>query len=360
MDKRDGMNFAPQGVKKQQVVEKGEFIFAAVALDHGHIYGMAAALTDAGGVCKYVYDPDPDKAAAFVKQNPDVQMAGSLEKILQDHTVHMVAAAGVPNTRGPLGVKVMEHGKDYFVDKCPFTTMGQLEEARKACKETGRKYMVYYGERLHSESSIYAGQLVEAGAIGSVIQVIGLGPHRLNKPARPDWFFIKEQYGGIICDIGSHQIEQFLYFSGAKDARVLHSKVGNYNNPETPELEDFGDASLVADNGVTNYFRIDWFTPEASPAWGDGRLMILGTKGTIEVHKYYNPFTDGSGDSVYLLNDMVNTHYQVSGKVGCPFFGELILDCLNRTEKAMTQEHAFLAARLSLEAQEKAIRLTTP
>jgi predicted dehydrogenase len=355
MDKRDGMNFAPQGVKKTRVVEKGEFIFAAAALDHGHIYGMAGALKDAGGVCKYVYDPDPDKVAAFLKQNPETAAAGSMEEILQDKTVHMVAAAGVPNTRGPLGVRVMEHGKDYFVDKCPFTAIRQLEDAREACARTGRKYMVYYGERLHSEGSIYAGQLVDAGAVGQVVQVIGMGPHRLNKPSRPSWFFKKEQYGGILTDIGSHQVEQFLAYAHAKDAKVLHSKVGNYHNPETPELEDFGDAALVADNGATNYFRVDWFTPEASPTWGDGRLFIMGTKGTIEVRKYINPHVDNDGDHVYLCNNEVYTHQKVSGKVGCPFFGELILDCLNRTENAMTQEHAFLAARLSLEAQAKAV-----
>ena len=42
---------------------------------------------------------------------------------------------------------------------------------------------------------------------------------------------------------------------------------------------------------------------------------------------------------------------------GYPFFGQLILDCLNRTENAMTQEHAFKAAELCLTAQEKAVRI---
>lgn len=354
MDKRDGMNYAPQGIKKIQVVEKGEFIFAAAALDHGHINGMTGALCEAGGVCKYVYDPDPGKVAAFVKQFPDAKSAPSLDAILEDKTIQMVVAAGVPNTRGPLGIQVMEAGKDYFVDKTPFTTLAQLDTARETAARTGRKYMVYYGERLHNESAIYAGQLIESGAIGRVIQVIGMGPHRLNKQNRPDWFFRREQYGGILCDIGSHQIEQFLYYAGAKDATVLHSKAGNYNNPDYPELEDFGDATLLADNGATNYFRVDWFTPDALPGWGDGRLFVLGTKGTIELRKYLNACIDEGGSHVYLCNDETDTYINVSGKVGCPFFGELILDCLNRTENAMTQTHAFKAAELCLKAQAQA------
>jgi len=355
-NRSDGMNYAPQVKTKGPVVQKGEFIFAASHLDHGHIYGMVGALQEAGGVCKYVYDPDPKKVEAFVQAFPDAQPVSDFEAVLQNAEVKMVAAAGIPNTRGATGVKVMEHGKDYFVDKTPFTTMAQLEAAKKTCEKTGQKYMVYYSERLHSESSIYAGQLIKDGAIGKVVQVMGLGPHRLNAPSRPDWFFKKEQYGGILCDIGSHQCEQFLSFTGAQDAEVVHSKVGNYNNPMYPELEDYGDATLVADTGATQYFRVDWLTPDALPTWGDGRVFVLGTKGYIEVRKYLNIGADNQS-RVFLCNDTEYTNICVEGKVGCPFFGELILDSLNRTEIAMTQRHAFKAAELCLQAQEKALRV---
>jgi predicted dehydrogenase len=204
------------------------------------------------------------------------------------------------------------------------------------------------------ECAIHAGTLIRQGAIGRVVQVIGLGPHRLRKETRPPWFFQKERYGGILCDIGSHQVEQFLTFAGASDARVVHAKVGNYNNPETPELEDFGDASLVADNGATFYFRVDWFTPDGLSVWGDGRTFIVGTEGTIELRKYVNVATESAGDHLFLVNRDGEQHLHLEGQVGFPFFGELVLDCLNRTENAMTQEHAFKAAELSMRAQELA------
>ncbi|SIQ87053.1 hypothetical protein SAMN05421578_104421 [Paenibacillus macquariensis] len=191
-----------------------------------------------------------------------------------------------------------------------------------------------------------------------MLQVIGLGPHRLDAPSRPDWFFNRKQYGGILCDIGSHQIEQFLYYAGCKSAEVLHSKVANYNNAGYPELEDFGDATLVGDNGATQYFRVDWFTPEGLGTWGDGRTMILGTEGYIELRKYTDLGRLNTGDHVFWA-DAKGEHYEhVAGKIGFPFFGELILDCLNRTELAMTQEHAFKAAELCLIAQAQSINLT--
>lgn len=353
---KDGMNYAPEG-KPNHVVEPGEFVFAAAALDHGHIYGMCNGLIEAGATLKWVYDPEPARSQAFADKFPQVQIADSLEQVLGDPEVRLVAAAAVPSERCALGLQVMDAGKDYFTDKTPFTSLDQLEAARQKVKETGQKYAVYYSERLHVESAVYAGQLVQKGAIGRVIQVTGFGPHRLNAPSRPDWFFEKDKYGGILCDIGSHQIEQFLFYAGCKDAKVLHSKVANYNNPDYPELEDFGDATLVGDNGATQYFRVDWFTPDGLGTWGDGRTIILGTEGYIELRKYIDIARDPRGDHVYLVNGDGEQHFEVKGKVGYPYFGQLILDCLNRTENAMTQEHCFKAAELCLKAQEAAVRI---
>lgn len=217
MDKRDGMNYAPKG-KPNPVVEKGEFMIAAVGLDHGHIYGMTNGLLEAGASLKWVYDPDPAKVEAFLKAYPQeaARRAESEEQVLSDPEVKLVASACITSERAALGVRVMKAGKDYFVDKAPLTTLEQLDMVKKTVEETGKKYMVSYSERLQVESAVYAGELIRQGAIGKVIQVLGMGPHRLNAPSRPAWFFEKEKYGGILCDIGSHQIEQFLYYTGPR------------------------------------------------------------------------------------------------------------------------------------------------
>ncbi len=355
--KSDGMSYAPQG-KPAPVVKAGEFAFAAVHLDHGHIYGQCNGLIEAGAALKWVYDPDPAKVEAFLKAQPGTRVARSLDEVLDDPEVRLVAAAAVPCDRGPLGCRVMEAGKDYFCDKTPFTSLDQLAKAKEVAARTGRKYMVYYSERLHVESGIAAGDLIQQGAIGRVVQVIGLGPHRLNAAGRPAWFFEKAKYGGILADIGSHQIEQFLFYTGAKDATVTNAAVANYNNPAYPELEDFGEASLVADNGASNYYRVDWLTPDGLRAWGDGRTLILGTDGYIELRKYIDVAREPlTGDNLILVDKQGERVVPVAGKVGFPFFGRLIVDCLNRTETAMTQAHAFKAAELCLLCQEKAAKI---
>ena len=351
-----GYDYAPKG-KPKPVCQPGEFLFAAVALDHGHINGQCNGLLEAGAELRWVFDPDPQKVEAFRKSFPMARVARSLDEVLEDPTVNLVAAAAVPSERGTLGTKVMRAGKNYFTDKTPFTTLDQLAEARSVAAETGRKYMVYFSERLHVECAVFAGELVQQGAIGRVVNVLGLGPHRLNVQSRPAWFFEKAKYGGILCDIGSHQIEQFLFFAGASDASVTSARVANYANRQYPELEDFGDATLVADNGATFYFRVDWLTPGGLRTWGDGRTLILGTEGYIEMRKYIDISREGDGDHLFLVNGEQEQHFALHGKVGFPFFGQLVLDCLNGTENAMTQEHAFKAAELCLKAQAVAVRV---
>ncbi len=348
---RDGMNFAPDFPKTEPVVRPGEFVFAAAFFDHGHIYGQIDGLAEAGGELKYVYDANPAKLANVLQKYPRCRAVASFDEILADPEVKLVTAAAIPCERCGIGLRVMEAGKDYFTDKSPFTTLDQLEQARAAVARTNRKYLVSFNERLFNEAALYAGSLIEQGAIGRVLQVLNLAPHNLNAASRPEWFFRKEAYGGILTDIGSHQFEQFLHYTGATDAKVEFARVGNLGHPEHPGLEDFGEALITTDTGASCYARVDWFNPKASRTWGDGRTFVLGTDGYIEIRKYIDVGRETGGDVLFLVNNDVEREIHCRGKVGFPFPGKLILDVLNRTELAMTQEHAFKTAEICMKAQ---------
>ncbi|MDR1011148.1 MAG: Gfo/Idh/MocA family oxidoreductase, partial [Opitutaceae bacterium] len=296
--------------------------------------------------------------AAFIKRHPGIKIARALDEILDDREVRLVTTAAIPCDRGPIGCRVMDAGKDYFTDKPPFTTLEQLARAKETASRTGRKYIVYYSGRIHSEAGVFATDLVRQGTIGRVIQVLCLAPHRINIPARPAWFFEREKYGGILCDLGGHQFEQFLTFANVTDATVNDSAVGNFDNPAHPGLEDFGEAQATAPNGAGIHMRVDWMTPDGLGAWGDGRVFILGTKGFIELRTYIDIARERTENHVYIADEKSERHLNVTGQTGFPFFGQLILDSLNRTENAMTQAHAFKAAELSLIAQANARRLT--
>jgi len=351
-EKKDGSTYAPKG-KANVVCAPGEFPVGVIGLDHGHIYGMCNGLSEAGAEICLVYDPDPAKVSKFREVFPDAAIAQSREEVLNSD-VKLIACAAVAADRCDIGIEAMEYGKDFFADKPPITTMDQLARAREATARTGRKFLAYFSERLHVEASVYAEQLLHDGAIGRVVQVMGWGPHRMTPQIRPDWFFDSDRFGGILTDIGCHQIEQIVHYAGAKDAKIVRSRMGNYAHGEYPKLQDFGDAMLECDNGVTGYFRVDWFTPDGLGAWGDGRTLIIGTDGYIEIRKYIDVANSPEGDHVYCVNHQGEQHFCASGKCGFPFFGKLIRDCLDRTETAMAQSYIFRIMELAIEARDTA------
>lgn len=326
--------------------------FSVIGLNHGHINGQTQAMLRAGGELVAFYAKEPDLAAAFAKQFPQAKLARSASEILEDRSIQLIVSASIPNERAPLGIEVMRHGKDFMVDKPGITSLTQLAEVRRVQQQTHRIYSIMYSERLENKATVKAGELVRAGAIGKVIQTIGLGPHRTNLKTRPPWFFQKARYGGIICDIGSHQFDQFLFFTGSTQAEVVASQVGNVHHPRYPELEDFGDAMLRG-NGGMGYIRVDWFTPDGLPTWGDGRLTILGTDGYIEIRKNVDIAGRPGGSHLFLV-DQKGVQYIDCQDVDLPYGRQLIDDILNRTETAMPQAHCFLATELALKAQQQA------
>ena len=329
--------------------------FAAIGLNHNHIYAQTDLLLRAGAELVSFFAEEPDLAAAYGQRYPQARRARNPREILEDGRLHLVVSAAIPSERGPLGVDVMRHGKDYMSDKPAFTTLDQLAEARRVQAETQRIYSVCFSERFENPATVRAGELVQAGAIGKVVQTIGLGPHRLNAPSRPAWFFRRAQCGGILADIASHQMDQFLFLTGSTEAEVVGAQVANWKFPQWPEFEDFGDVVLRG-NGGSGYARVDWYTPDGLDTWGDGRLVILGSDGYIEVRKYVDIAGRPGGSHLFLVDGQASRHVDASGG-DLPYGRQLVADILDRTETAMSQAHCFLACRLALEAQAKAVRL---
>jgi predicted dehydrogenase len=329
--------------------------FAVIGMNHSHIYGQVGAVLRGGGELTAVYAKEPGLLDAFTKRYPQATRAASEQEILEDSAIQLVLSSAIPDERAPLGIRVMKHGKDYMADKPGITTLDQLAEVRRVQAQTKRIYSIMYSERLENRATVKAGELVAAGAIGRVVQTIGLGPHRMSVKTRPAWFFDRQRFGGILCDIGSHQADQFLYFTGSARAEVVAAQVGNVHFRQYEKFEDFGDVTLRGDRG-TGYIRVDWFTPDGLATWGDGRLTILGTDGFIEIRKNIDIAGRPGGNHLFLA-DQKETRYIDCSAVALPYGEQLVSDVVNRTETAMPQAHCFLATELMLKAQQQAHRL---
>jgi predicted dehydrogenase len=331
--------------------------FSVIGITHGHIYGQVKCLLDAGAtfVAWHAYPHESTLIETFAKAFPQAKQVADEAAILEDTSIQMIVTSTVPADRAPLGIRVMRHGKDFMTDKPGATTLEQLAEVRRVQAETGRIYSICYSERFENRATTHATELVRQGAIGRVLQTVGLGPHRTNFPTRLPYFFERERYGGILCDIASHQFDQFLYFTGSTRAEIVASQVGNLNHPQYPGLEDFGDCMVRGDGG-TGYVRVDWFTPDGLPVWGDGRLTILGAEGTIELRKYVDIGGRDGGDHLIIVDKRGVRRIDCSA-VELPYGRRLIADVRDRTETAMSQTHCFLATELALTAQARATRL---
>jgi predicted dehydrogenase len=329
--------------------------FAVIGMDHAHIFSMTAAVKRGGGELVSMFATDPKQLENFRKQFGDVKLASGEDEILGDKSIQLILSASIPDLRAPLAVRAMKAGKDVLVDKPGITTLEQLAAVRKTVKETKKKFAVMYSERLEVRAAVHAGDLVKQGAIGKVIQTINLGPHRMNIPSRPEWFFDKARFGGILTDIGSHQADQFLFYTNSTSAKVVASQTGNLLYPQYPKFEDFGDM-LVTGNGGTGYIRVDWYTPDGLPTWGDGRLFILGTEGYIELRKYVNVATDMKGGNHLYIVDRKQARYIDCKDIDLPFGPQFVADIVNRTEIAQDQAQALLAAELVLKAQKSATK----
>ncbi|MBC7687124.1 MAG: Gfo/Idh/MocA family oxidoreductase [Aquabacterium sp.] len=327
--------------------------FSVININHNHINSMTDAVKRGGGELVAVYAKEPELLAAYSKLFPEVKMAKSEKEILEDPSIQVILSSSIPDEREPLGIRVMQHGKDYLVDKPGIITLEQLAEARRVQQATKRIYSIMFSERFENKATVKAGELIKAGAIGKVIQTIGLGPHRMNPKTRPDWFFDKKRYGGIITDIGSHQFDQYLFFTGTTKADIVASQVGNTNFPQYPKFQDFGDV-MLSGNGGMGYIRVDWFTPDGLDSWGDGRLTILGTDGYIEVRKNTDIASGHTGGNHLYLVDKKEARHIDCNNEALPFGKLFVDDVINRSETAMPQAHCFLTMELALKAQKNA------
>jgi predicted dehydrogenase len=331
--------------------------FAAIGLNHGHINNQVQTALRGGGQLVSFYAKEPDLAGPFAKRYPDAKLASSEQAILDDPSIQLIVSAAIPNERAPLGIRAMEHGKDFMVDKPAATTAEQLTEVRRVQAKTKKIFTVLVG-RHESKSINKAGDLIRAGAIGEVIQTVALAPHKMSPDTRPAWFFKREQYGGILCDLASHNFDAYLFLTSSTHVDVVASQVGNMHHSQYPELEDFGDVMLSGDRGP-GYIRVDWFAPAGLTTFGDGRLTIIGSEGYIELRETVDIAGRPGGDHLFLV-DQKGTKYVDCSDQPLSYGEHLVDDVLNRTTTADSQSRTFLAMEVALEAQKRARRLTAP
>ena len=327
--------------------------FAAIGLAHGHVFDMTRRLQDAGAKLIACWDDNPANLAAFARAYPAANHERTADDLLADPAISLIVSAAIHDERAALGIRAMQHDKEFLCTKPGFTTLAQVEAVRRAHAATGRRYTVYFGERFGNPATVRASELVQSGAIGRVVHTAGFGPHRLfGRVERPAWVFQRARYGGILNDLASHQIDQFLHFTGSATAEIVAATVANHHHPQFAEFEDYGELLLRGD-AATGFIRVDWLSPAGLETWGDVRLFLLGTAGYIEVRKTWDVQGRTGTDHLFLV-DGHGERYIAAADTPLTFMRDYLADLHNRTEHAVTQAHVFTVSALALHAQAQA------
>ena len=327
--------------------------FAAIGLDHRHVYDLTAGLLAAGAVCAG-YDPetsDPRVLGGFRKRFPDIP-AVARDLLLDDPSIDCIVLCAIPRDRAALATEAMRRGKDVMVDKPGVTTEAQLDAVEATVRETGRIWSIALG-RLTSPSVQAALAVARAGELGRLVSLNSLAPHRLNRALRPDWIFDRDAYGGIINDIGVHAIDQFLAFAAVDDATIAACTIGAFGT-EPAGFEDFAEITLRSET-MTGTMRVDWFTPDGLPDWGDGRLFLVGTDGTLELRKNLDIEGRTGSDHMFVANRQ-RTRYQACGGFSISYYRDFLDDVGDRAGRVVEAGRAFTVCRLALRCQMQATR----
>lgn len=323
---------------------------ALVGADHNHLFEIIDRMAKAG-----IVPAQHTRDGSFVELYEDWQKeseASTFDEILADDSIDVIVTAAIPRDRADIALRAIEAGKHVVSDKPGLTTMAQLDAIRAAVAERpGRPWTVLFTERYENRAINEAVRLARSGAIGTIVHVVGAGPHTMWAKRRPDWFWDPDATGGILVDVGSHQVDQFLSITGvaAADVEIVASSVGNVASPDHPGMQDIGSMTLAA-SGMVGDHRLDYLTAKGLGTWGDCRLMIVGTEGTIEARSNVD-VAGVEGAEHLIVVDAGSTRRVDISDVVVDWGEQLVADLADDGERLMTQQHAIDVTDVCLRAQ---------
>ncbi len=327
---------------------RGKIRIGVIGLDHVHGLVLAARLWQAGATIAAFHATGGQNRAAMRLLGPTARSA-SIDAVVEDPTIDLIVTAAIPRDRGDIAVKALRAGKHVVADKPGVTTLEGLEAIDAAVADSGRRWWVMFGERFENRAIAEACSRARMGDIGRVVSVLGLGPHRLGAAGRPDWFWDPAATGGILVDIGSHQADQFLMATGATDVDVVSAQVGNVSCPLHPEMQDIGQM-VVSGAGAIGTHRVDYLSPTGLKTWGDGRLMIVGTEGTLEVRT--NVDVAGRKGREHLIVVDRRGVRRLDAKAGSVDWAKrLVADVADGSDTFASADHVRRVSELTLRAQ---------
>ena len=262
---------------------------AIAGVQHAHFryYLDSVAGRDDASVVGFS-EADPATREAVASETGLTGYASHAE-LLEATSPTIVGVAAEFGARGQIVLDALDAGCHVLADKPLCTRLDELNAIEESLQGKGSQQLSVMFEKRGYGPSVVARKLYEEGALGDITLVHATGPHKLNEPNRPGWFWQAETYGGVLTDLTTHDADMFLWFTGATSGTVT-GRVANLATPAHPEFEDTGLAMVTADGpdgggtGAMGSLEVHWMSPIAAPWHGDYRMRLTGTEGTAELN----------------------------------------------------------------------------
>ena len=322
-----------------------EIKIAMAGLAHGHgIAFLDSALKFDGVSVVGFYDDENPLSAQEASKTFNAPVYNDLDELLQKSGANTLLTAAINSSKADIIVKAVEAGLHIISDKPLVTKMDDLNRITDALeKNKNVKLYLMLSER-YSPVLVTTKNLIDAGEIGQVVNIINMRPHRLRPQGRPAWMFDSKQYGGILNDIGVHDIDIAVWLSGCEVDKILAASVSNKRFNEFDDFDDNGEAMLRLKNGCIVFILESWLTPEKYPHHGEMKFIVHGTKGQITVDPQNKKVTIYS-DSKKQHNVKVKNPAETYVSDPLKYFSNI------KHEATVTTQVSIQAQRVALECQ---------
>ena len=319
-----------------------------MGVHYGHIGGMFhSALKARDGEIVGLVEAD-DSLYERYTQEQAIPRFESLEQMLDQARPELVLEGITHVGKTALVETCAAAGAHVILDKPLCYGMDDWRRIRDAVKKHGIKLSMWFTSRSYPPF-IALRRAVEAGELGEIVSLISTHPHKTTRQSAPAWYFDASAYTGTFHDVACHGVDQVRWLTGAELVGV-HALETCKRFTDVPRLVDHTQASFQLSNNSLATLTADWLTPQAAPAFGDTRFILMGTEGSAHLRAY-------AGDHLLIISNKKGMHEPEFPPDEGGLFVQNMIEALCRNEEHFISTRDVLAvSQACLMAQESARR----
>ncbi|RXZ84685.1 gfo/Idh/MocA family oxidoreductase [Paenibacillaceae bacterium] len=331
--------------------------FSIVGCEHAHIEIFIAEMIALGYECAGLYEPNNVRLAKRLADQFALPIVTEQQRLFAED-VAIIGSSAINNEKIGLIETCERYGKPVMIDKPAVTNRGDFERLQAVIErgkiEVGMLLTERFNPAVHTLKN-----LIEAGELGRIVSIGMRKPHLLNAASRPEWFFSKEQCGGIIIDLLVHDFDLLRWFTGSEVHESDGMKVKS-SLPDRPGFYDAASLQVVMGNGVIAQLYADWYTPATSWTWGDGRIFVTGTEGFAELRLAGDPIAGAGTDELLLCATNQEPPRRLALEAAPCTITEDFLQRIAGKSSMIASADIIAAAKATIDADERARIVQNP